>query len=471
MSLVTRKTSCVDCAKAESYDETEGCRQSRPEGRAHLARRCSGRSRPSPAFILHAHESKEQQLPLPILNGLRILDLTHFLAGPAVTRLIADLGAEIIKVESIQHFDGSRPMNTPPGPGSHELSAAYNFFNANKQGITLDLKNARGVALALELASVCDAVIENFPTGTIDRLGLDAATLRRANPSIVIISMAGYGQVGPWSQYPSFATTLAMLGGAYEMTGRPGSQPTTPNVGGVDPMNGVLGANALMMALMRRRRTGHGVHIDYAQLEATTSLLGEAVADSSVNRRVAQRRGNHHPVAAPHGIYPCREEESWISIAVFDDAQFRSLCDVMDRPDLAADPRFDSPASRRDNIPELDESIAEWTREQEQYDVVSQLQTRGIASGVVHSSKSIWHDPHLQSLGMIEEVERPISGKKGNMRPELGLSGERSPTRPAPTLGQHNKWAFGELLAHSTDEIEALERDQVIGTDPLTTRV
>ena len=411
-------------------------------------------------------------MPLPILNGVRIMDLTHFLAGPAVTRLLGELGAEVIKVESIQHYDGSRSMTTSDEPDSHERSSVYNFFNTNKLGITLDLKNRRGVAAARELAKVCDAVLDNFPTGTMERLGLGEEALWSINPTLVIMSMAGYGQRGPWSKYPSFATSLAMMSGLYEISGHPYSEPSTPSIGGVDPMNGILGANALLMALMRRRRTGRGLRIDYAQLEATTTLVGEMVADLSVNGRVATRQGNRHPTAAPHGIYPCREDNTWMSIAVFGDEEFQRLCQVMGKAHLADDSRFADRSARQLNQPQLDDVISRWTGEQEQYQAVSALQARGITAGVVHSSKSVWQDPHLRERGVFEDVERAVTGKNKDLRPAFRFSNlERTDTRPAPTLGQHNRFVLARLLALPPEEIDALEREQVIGNEPLTTRI
>ena len=268
-------------------------------------------------------------MPLPILQGVRILDLTHFLAGPAMTRLLAELGAEVVKVESAQHYDGSRSMFPASESDAYERSPSYNFFNSNKLGVTLNLQDPRGVAMARELVMVSDAVVDNFPTGTMARLGPDDKALWSRNPSLGIMSMAGYGQRGSWRSYPTYATSLAMMAGLFELTGHPDGQPTTPSVAGVDPMNGVIGANALLMALMYRRRTGRGLRVDYAQLEATTTLVGEVVADYSVNGRVATRQGNRHPIAASHGIYPCREEDTWVSIAVFGDEQFQCLCQLM----------------------------------------------------------------------------------------------------------------------------------------------
>lgn len=228
----------------------------------------------------------------------------------------------------------------------------------------------------------------------------------------------------------------------------------------------------MLMALMYRRRTGLGVYIDYAQLEATTTLVGEIVADCSVNGRVATRRGNSHPVAAPHGIYPCRDEDTWVAIAVFGDDQFARLCGLMERPGLALDPRFADPLARHRNREQLDVIVAEWTGRHERYGLVRLLQRDGLAAGVVHSSASLWGDPHLKERGATEEIERAVIGKKPYPRPGLRLSRPDSgPTRPAPTLGQHNDRVLGQVLGISDEELVILERDRVIGVEPLTTAV
>ncbi|MBI2872171.1 MAG: CoA transferase [Chloroflexi bacterium] len=400
---------------------------------------------------------------------MRILDFTHWLAGPAATAHAAELGAQVIKVESIQHYDGARARGI--GPDHHyEYSPTYNHFNRNKLGITLNLQDPQGATIARQLVKISDVVIDNFPAGLMERFGLGYEALRALNPTIVLISMAAFGQVGPWRTYHSFASPMAQFAGLYELTGEPGGDTCNISIGGLDPVTGILGGFALMTALQYRQRTGKGIHIDYAQMEAATTLTGDVVADYSVNGRNQTRRGNAHPFAAPHGAYPCRESDTWVAIAVFSDDEFQGLCRAMGREELLHDRRFSTGPDRWSNRTELDALVAQWTAQHEPGEATVVLQAHGVAAGTVHSTRSILEDPQLRARGVFEEVERAYVGRiVYPVSPMRVLHRERQPSKPAPTLGEHNELVLGEVLGLPQRVMEELARDQVIGKESLAT--
>jgi crotonobetainyl-CoA:carnitine CoA-transferase CaiB-like acyl-CoA transferase len=355
---------------------------------------------------------------------------------------------------------------------AYEQSASYIFRNRNKKGITLNLSDPEGREVFRELVRGSDVVTENYTPGVMARFGLTYQDLRPLNPTMVMLSMSGYGASGPWSQHPAFASTFAQMSGIYHLTGYPDHLPTPLGGGGVDPITGVMGTVAALVGLLYRQRTGRGQHLDFSQLESITTMLGDSFLDVGLNGRVPGRQGNRHPRAAPYGCYPCRGEDSWVTIAVFTDGQWRQLCRVMGAPELAGTKWFASLAERIAHQDELDELVGRWTAERDGYEVMQMLQAQGIAAGPVLPPALLPKDPHLAARGFFEVVERAWVGKLPYARVPIRFSATpMGPSAPAPCLGEHNSLVLGGLVGLGEGELRNLAERQVTGAKPLNLRV
>ena len=417
----------------------------------------------------------------PPLTGLRILDLTQIAVGPYATLLLGFMGAQVIKVESCTRMDTSRGFARPSPTGAYNLypggdpgerpwnrSAHHVHRNPNKLGVTLDLATPAGKELLLKLAAVCDVLVENYRASVMDRLGLGYDAISQANPQIIYAKISSQGASGPEMDYGSLGSTLEQTGGLASITGYEGGQPLMSNETFPDPVVGILTVGALMAALRARLRTGKGAFIDLSQREVTVGMMGEAFLDYAMNGRVAGLTGNRHPVHAPQGVYPCVGEDSWVAVSVRSDAEWHGLCDAMRRPDLAGDARLATAAGRRDNHAEIDEAIAAWTRERGHYQAMHLLQARGVPAGAVLKGGETIVDPHLEARGFWDTVDHPEAGEYRQVTTPWRMSkSQRIHAAPAPGLGEHNAFVLGDLLGLPASELDALERQGIIGTRPV----
>lgn len=407
-----------------------------------------------------------------MLSKIRVVSCTQFLAGPGVTLILGSLGAQVIKVESVQHYDGGRTRVARYGGTAHEQAPVYNYFNRNNLGITLNLRDKQGADLLKELVKVSDVVVENYTAEVFPRFGLDYPTLRRINPTVILLSMPGFGQDGPWRRYASFASSLTQMSGISYLTGYPDRPPTIIGGGGIDPITGMMGAFAVLVALRHRERTGRGQHIDFSQLEAITSLAGHAFLEYAMTGQLPTRQGNAHPTAAPHGCYPCRGEDKWVAIAITNEEQWAQLRQLMGDPAWATEERFATLAGRRAHREEVDRLVGQWTAQREQGELVPALQAAGIAAGAVMGPAQVLADPHLKEREMFEEVERAWVGTQPYALLPFRFSDHlKRRSTPAPTLGQHNREVLCGLLGVTEAELAELERRQVIGTMPVSLKV
>ena len=385
------------------------------------------------------------------------------------------MGADVIKVESTRAWDPHRTIagsgNLPdglPGADPWNRSGWFNTLHMSKLGVTADVPHPRGKALIQELVGICDVVIENFRAGTMERRGLGYEALRRLRPDIIVVSMPAFGNTGPWRDFIQYGIGQEQLGGIASMTGYLGEEaPMKSGVNFGDPISGAHAAGAVMAALLHRRRTGKGVFVDLSQLESTICLIGEHLLAYQMNGRSPANRGNRHPVHAPHGVYRCRGEDSWVTIAVTSDAEWRRLCGAMDAPELADDPRFADLVSRHRHQDELDPIISGWTQSRDPYEVTNALQRAGVAATPVLSGRDIFNDPHYQERGLLELVDHPSTGPY--LLPGLAWKMSKSPGAvrwPSPLLGEHNRYVYGELLGMSDRDVDLLEAEGVIGTVP-----
>ncbi|MCH8109057.1 MAG: CoA transferase [Chloroflexi bacterium] len=409
------------------------------------------------------------------LEGIRILDFSRIWAGPHGTKLLADMGADVIKVESIRAIDPHRAIagsgNLPdgePGPDPWNRSGWFNTLHQSKYGVTADITTSKGKAALEELVSISDVVIENYRAGLMARRGFGYDDLRKLRPDIIMVSMPAFGSTGPWKDFIQYGIGQEQLGGISSMNGYLGDDaPMKSGVNFGDPISGAHAAAAVLSALLYRRRTGNGIFIDAGQLESSICLIGEHLLGFQMTGRNPQNRGNRHPVYAPHGVYPCEGVDSWVTIAVTSDLKWASLCEAMSAPELADDPRFASVISRHKHHDELDALVSRWTQDRDANDVMELLQSHGIAATPVLSGEGIFNDPHYQARGLLELVDHPSTGPY--FLPGIAWKMSRSPgvvRWPSPRLGEHNAFIYSELLGRSSEEIEAMEAEGIIGSVP-----
>ncbi len=415
----------------------------------------------------------------PALGGLRILDLSQVAAGPYATMFLGFMGAEVIKIESLSRMDINRGKARPSpddlrvypngNPGEHpwNTTAHHVHRNINKRSLTLDLSAKRGKELFLELAKVCDVLVENYRGSVMDRLGLGYDVVSRLNPGLIYMKISSQGANGPEANYGSLGSTLEQTAGLASITGYDDGLPLMTNLVYPDPVVGILSFGALMTALRRRLKTGSGCLVDLSQREVTTMLLGEAILDFSVTGRIAGTMGNRHRDMAPQGVYPCSGEDMWVAISVSSDEEWKSLCRVMGQPHLASNSRFADPKSRRNNHDDIDLVISTWTKTQDHYQVMYLLQAQGVPAAPVLKGGEVVDDPHLESRGFWDVVDHPEAGTyKQVTTPWLLSNNPRATSTPAPGLGEHNYQVLSGLLGLSKSEINALAQKGVIGNTP-----
>ena len=374
------------------------------------------------------------------LQGIRVLDFTWVLAGPYGTRILADFGAEVIKIQTSQTARGMTNVQ----------SGYYNTYNRNKLGIALNMGRPEGVTFAKKLVQISDIVVDNFSSRVMLNWGLDYASLVKVNPDIIVVRMAGMGQTGPWKDYVSFGPTLHALSGFTSLSTFPGKPPIGFGYSYSDHIAGITAALAMLEAIEYRRRTGKGQFIDVSQFEANCVLLGSAILDHSVNGRLAAPIGNRlaHPLAAPHGVYRCKGWERWCTVAVFNYEEWKALCQVMGNPKWTEEPQFGTLAQRAANADELDKLLEAWTVDHSPEEVMEQLQQVGVAAGMVQNAQDlIERDPQLHARGFYVEARHAEMGMTKFDGTPVKLS--RTPAkfcRAAPLVDQDNEYVYGELL-------------------------
>ncbi len=407
------------------------------------------------------------------LSRYRVVDFGTAWAGPMAAQLLADLGAQVIKVESRARMDGlrlGRPIMGDDIAGGDrglwpELQPVFHGINRNKQSVTLNLRTAEGLGLARELIASSDVVINNYSPGVLERLGLDYPRLREIRPDIVLVSMPSVGDTGPLRDVLAYAPIIQALSGLMSRVGYSEDEPLVGELQAPwsDVVAAVHAALAALAALRHRELTGQGQYVEVAQLEATTSMLGEGILECQMTGQAAGPQGNYDPDFAPHNNYLCAGDDQWISIAVRTEEEWQGLCRAMDNPSWARESGFATKARRLANIRELDAKMAAWTSGFNAEELVGRLQEHGVAAMKVMSIEDQFADPHLQERQAYLEVEHPHVGIEWLYGMPWLLSGVSGGIRsPAPTLGQHNALALGDLLGLSAGEIERLEAAQVV---------
>ncbi|SEN04295.1 Crotonobetainyl-CoA:carnitine CoA-transferase CaiB [Mesobacillus persicus] len=404
------------------------------------------------------------------LEGIRILDLSMWWSGPMCNSYLGALGAEVIKVESIQFPDGFRYTMAPPGEKDWwELGPQFNAANMNKLGLTLNLNDPEGRELFKDLVAKSDVVVENFSPRVMGNFGLTYEKLQEVNPRIIMVSMPAYGSSGPYRDMPGFAYTFEILSGIAQTNGYEGENPMI--ISGVgDVIASFHCAYGLLAALEYRAESGKGQHMEIAQSEACANLVGQPIIDASMNNRNWERVGNRHPTIAPQGVYPSKGTDRWVAISVQNDDEWKTFCKVIGRPELANDSRFHTNEGRNQHHNELDQLISSWTIQLDHHESATILQDAGISAGPVLEVDEMENDPFLS--GMYQEVSRECTGTHLFPSWPVKFSEARLEHHsPAPTLGQHNDYVLKAILGLSDERIQFLEQNEIIGNQPLGAKI
>ena len=410
-------------------------------------------------------------MPERPLEGVRIIDMTAFWSGPFGACMLANLGAEVIKLEATKRMDGWRGAGvaTLPEELIWERSPLFNSVNTDKLGITLDLSRPKGVDIYKRLVKISDVVMENFTPRVMKNFGLYYDVLKGIKPDIIMVSMPAHGSTGPWSEKPGFAYPIEQMSGIPQLTGSPDGPPRMTETSPSDPAAGVNGAIAVLTALVYHQRTGKGQWIDLSQIEALPCCVGDAIVEYMMNGTVRPRYGNHHPYFAPQGFYRCKGDDRWAGITIRTDEEWQGFVRALGSPDWATSEKYATATGRWHHQDEMDRFIEKWTEEHDHYEVMDILQKAGVAAGPVMTGPEYLSDPHVNARGDYQEVERNVTGK--NRLPVMSASMRFSkgpfPIRhSAPLLGEHNEYVFGELLGMSAKEIQALYDEGITGKMP-----
>jgi CoA:oxalate CoA-transferase len=397
-------------------------------------------------------------------EGLRVLDFSQWISGPFCTRMLADMGAEVVRVEA-RTGDGNRrlvPLEYAPG-----LTTAYAQYATGKRSICIDLKSAQGLEIALELAEWADVVVQNFSPGTMQRLGLGYEELNRRNPQIILCSIAAFGAEGPYSGLAGFGMVPEAYSGLMSMTGEKGGPPMHFGTPLADMNGGVHALASIGAALHRRTVTGEGSHIDLSLFDSLFSMIDQAVTLGTFTdgEMSLGRYGTTHPLTVPSGVFGTANGE-YVTMAAVGDAQFAKLCGLMGRPELAGDARFVTMADRVQNSRALYTMVREWAGGIATADeLVAQVHVAGFMAARVRSVEENLDDPHLIARGTLQPVDFPEVGTKLVPVAPYRISGtEVRPGGPAPSLGEHTVEVLRGVLGRDDDEIAALRKCTAVFT-------
>jgi len=391
-----------------------------------------------------------------LLHGIRVLDFTWMLAGPYATRIFADFGAEVIKIQS---------KKTARGVESN-LTGYFNAWNRNKRSITLDLSHPEAKEIILKLTAKCDVVIENFSPRVMSNWGLTYERLKEMKPNLVMLSMSAMGQGGPWKDYVAFAPTLHALSGLTHLTSFEKGLPLGPGYAYADIVAGLYAALAALAALEYRDSTGQGQYIDLSEYEGICTLMGPSLLDAFLNDEEIQPQGNcpDYITAAPYGCYRCSGEDRWCVIAVSGEEEWQILSRVLGYPDWTKERRFSAAAKRKENERELDELLTKWTTQHTAEEVVSLLQEAGISAGVVQNAEDLATDPQLAGRYFFVQLQHPVLGRTIADRSPIRFDEDSTVDwKAAPQLGEDNQYVFLELLGLKESDLTSYSERGIIG--------
>ncbi|MEA2626160.1 MAG: hypothetical protein QOD06_2205 [Candidatus Binatota bacterium] len=399
-----------------------------------------------------------------IFAGLKVLELGGGAAGPISTRYFADQRATVVRVESVRRPDFLRLLHWKPGtPGGVDASLHFACLNANKRSVALDLTLAEGRAVARRLALWADVVAESFAPGTMARWGLDWPSLAGDRPDLVMVSTCLYGQTGPEREYAGFGGQGSAIAGFNHLTGWPDREPVGPFGAITDSLSPRAAALLVGTALLHRRRTGRGRHVDLSQVEVGVYCLAEATGTFDANGTVLGRMGYRSPHAAPHAVLPARGDDRWVTVVCHDDEDWRRLRAALGDPDWARDPELDTVSGRLARADDVEARLADWTRERSPGDIAEHLQANGVEAGIVADFGDLHEDPQLAFRAHFRRLAHPVIGEHAVETGAIRFSdaADREPAR-APLLGEHTEEVLCGLLGMSGDEYRALDAKGVL---------
>ena len=394
------------------------------------------------------------------LEGIRIVDLTQYEAGPSCTQLLAWLGADVIKVEPLAGEANRRGLTDKPGVDSW----GFLFFNANKKSVTLNLKHARGRAMLDELLRRADVLVENFGPGAMERLGLGWEALHGLNPRLIAASVKGFGSSGPYSSYKSFEFVVQATGGVMSLNGAADGPPLKVPAGLGDTGAGLHLAIGILAAIVQRQVTGVGQQVEVAQQDAVANLIRVHIREQYMNGEPVARRGNRQYGNAPVNAYRCRPggPNDYLFVHGVTPDMFQALMRTIGRPDLADDPTLQTRGGRFARVDEIDGLIEAWTLKHTKHEAMEILAGAGVACGAVLDSGEVLANEHLRGRGMVVDVEHPDRGRFPMLGNPVRLSDSPTEVQRAPLLGEHTAEVLGGLLGLSAEELAQLKKDGAV---------
>jgi crotonobetainyl-CoA:carnitine CoA-transferase CaiB-like acyl-CoA transferase len=415
------------------------------------------------------------------LAGIRVADFCWMGVGSVATRLLADFGADVIKIEDRIRIDTPRRLPIYKGEPARNFGeevvgadpnrgGLFNNYCRNKLGVTINMRTEKGRALAERLIATCSIVSENFAPGVMERWGLTYERLQQLCPDVIYARMSGYGHSGPHAEYRSYGPVVQAVSGLSYISGLPGREPSGWGLSYMDNQAAYYNSAALLLAIYHRNQTGQGTEIDVSAIEAGVNLVGPVLLDVTVNQRTTRRpdfpAGNRieWPNAAPHGVYPSQGEDRWVAIAVFDDDQWAGLVEVLGAPAWTADPRLATQEGRFANQDLLDRHLGEWTGQLPARQVMEMLQARGVPAGAVQNAEDLneW-DPQVAARKVFFEMDHPVIGPARFEGTPIHFSSMGQDNwRSAPLLGEDNEFVFKQLVGLAQDEYDELEAEKVI---------
>ena len=398
------------------------------------------------------------------LSDVKVLDFMWAMAGPGSTRILADYGATVVRVESSTRVDAVRMVgpfhDAKPGP---ESSGLFNNMNTGKLPITLNMTKDAAREVILDLVRWADVVTESFSPRAMKAWKLDYESLRTIKPDIIMLSTCLMGQTGPLAKFAGFGNLAAAISGFFDPTGWPDRPPAGPFGAYTDYIAPWYNAAAILAALEHKRQTGEGQHIDLSQAEASLHFMAPALLDYTANGKVHSRIGNADLNYAPHGVYPGADEDTWIAITVQTDAQWQALCQTLERPDLASDARLSTAAGRLANQHELDTAVSAWTSQCDIFEAEATLQQHNVPANAVRSMHQLYEDPQLKHRQHFVDIPHPNHGKTTVEGSRFKLSRTPAEIRgAAPTYGRENQYVLQEILGYTEEQITQLAIDEVL---------
>lgn len=399
------------------------------------------------------------------LTDLKIADFSWVLAGPIVTKHLADYGATVVRIESRQRVDIMRAtMPYKDGKPGIDRGGYFAFFNSNKYDISLDIANTQGKEVARRLVAWSDIVVENFAPGTMEKLGFGYEALKAIKDDIIMLRLSNQGQTGPYSHYASLGNQLNALAGFVHFTGWPDREPLSLSLAYSDYFCPWFAVSSLLAAVEHRRQTGEGQMIDFSQFEASLQFVGPYLLEYSANGVQSQRAGNAHPFYAPHAAYRCAGEDRWCAIAVSDEQQWQAFCLAIGEPGWSSESRFSSMINRKQHEEELNILIETWTSEHSPEEVLEIMQKHDIPAGMVKNAQDIFEDPQLKTRDHLWLMNHGEIGPFHHLgQPSILSRTPAQPKMPAPCLGEHTEYICTKLLGITDEEFTRLVADGAFG--------